>query len=120
METDLAAETARQDLRVVHIGYSAGELRMILVASIPDQPSLALRLLDVHSFFDQGLIGAGPVIASVADPGSFSWQMSQEERLRYREVRFNLKSDTMRNVFRVLAHKLILKYATAIDKNFPG
>ena len=88
-ELDLEVETVRRDLRVVHIGFGRGELRLVLSADAGTDSSLIVELKSIHSFFDRGAVGCGAVVARVVEPGSFGWHLSAEERHQHKEVHLN-------------------------------
>jgi hypothetical protein len=119
-ELDLEAETVRRDLRIVHVGFTREELRLVLADAAGMGSLLVVELKGVHSFFDRGAVGCGVVVASVVPPGSFGWHFSAAERDRHKEVYFNPKSDLRRNVFRALARTVIVRRGDVEDTNFPG
>jgi hypothetical protein len=120
VELDLEDETTRRDLNVRHLGYARGDLRLVLAIS-SDTPFLVIELDGVHSFFDRGAVGCGPILASVApEPGSFGWRLSAEERALYREFHVNVKRDPIKNIFRAIARTVVTRHAIADDAVYPG
>ena len=117
---DIEAEAARRDLTVIHIGFARDELRLLLAADRVRKPLVVLQLTGVHSFFDRGAVGCGPILARITEPGSFGWHLSAEDRARHREVHINPKSDPARNIFRAIARGIVARIGDAEDANFPG
>jgi hypothetical protein len=119
VDLDLHEETSRSNLSVRHIGFAGDELRLVLVSSGSD-PCLVVELRGIYAFFDRGLANAGPVIAHIADPGSFGWHLLAEERARHREVHINAKGDPTNNLFRAIARSIRTRTGESEDRNFPG
>jgi len=117
---DLELEATRRDLTVIHIGFARDELRLVLAADRPKEPLVVLQLTGVHSFFDRGAVGCGPILVRVTEPGSFGWHLSDEDRARHREVHINPKSEPIRNIFRAIVRGVAARIGDAEDANFPG
>jgi hypothetical protein len=119
VDLDLHEETERGNLSVHHVGFARDELRVVF-ASASGTPALVVELKGVHSFFDRGTANSGPVIAHVAEPGSFGWKLSAEEAARHKEVHINAKGDPANNLFRAIARSVRTRTGESDDRNFPG
>ncbi len=118
---DIETATRSADLAVERIGFRRGVLWIVLRDLADDEPAYVVELHGVYKYFDLGVIGGQPVAVScLAEPGSYGWEMTPEQRASHKELHVTLKADVTENRFRAIAERVVcLRFDVTKDVNLP-